>query len=163
MVFLIAVRDNDRGPFAITADTSETTYPSPLAGTNRLRQLERCRDLILTDDRHGPTYPCAVGVSVQMIESWILLAHNPNLTENGLPIFADKYQPTVKAHFAGLGIPPVPPQLKNRYDSISGNARRQRRREFNRTIAEQADLTSMAARSPSFAAFVRELEQLPKP
>ncbi len=159
-VFLIAVRDNDRGPFSADAGAPEAIYPSPLARVNRLRQLEFCRDSVHENDGHGPIFPCAVGISVQMIETWILLAHDPSLTEERLPIFPDKYQRTAKDHYAGQV---VPPQLKNLYDTISSNARRQKRREFNQSIAEKADLASVSSRSPSFAAFVSELENLPKP
>ena len=154
-VFLAVIRDNDRGPFAPTPADPVATYPKQLGTTNRLRQLEDFRDLILKDDGHGPVFPCAVGVSVQMIESWILLAKNPALTDAALPLFADKYQSTVKKHYAPA---PVPDQLKDLYDIASDNATGLKRRDFNRATAEQADLDSLAARSPSFAAFRAELK-----
>lgn len=162
-VFLIVVRDNDRGPFSPAPADPETTYPLPLAKLNRLRQLERCRDIIITADDDEPVYPCAVGISVQMIESWIILANDTDLTESTLPLFASKYQTTVKGHFAAQGQSTVPKQLKDLYDEISSNARRRMRRDFNRQVAEKADLDSLATRSPSFAAFVSELRRLPTP
>ncbi len=154
-IFLLAMRDNDRGPFAATPESVETIYPYPLGTTNRLRQLESFRDLIYQADGHGSILPCAVGVSVQMIETWILLSLDATLTEDALPIFADKYRRTVKQHYAPA---PVPDQLKDLYDIASDNATGLKRRDFNRATAEQADLDSLAARSPSFAAFRAELK-----
>ncbi|MEZ5329306.1 MAG: hypothetical protein R3F19_30010 [Verrucomicrobiales bacterium] len=156
-IWLVVVRDNDRGNFSPHADEPETAYAAPLGRTNRLRQLEQCRDLICTDDGNGPLFPCAVGVSVQMIETWILLALDPNTVESDLPIFAEKAHKSAKAHYHP---DPVPPQLKNQYDTKSGYATRQKRRDFNRRIAEESDLDSLAERSSSFGAFVRELKSL---
>ena len=162
-IFLIVVRDNDRAPYPAESGKLDFIFPSPLSLTNRLLQFRACREEILRADKKGEIFPCAIGVSVQMIESWILLAYDPNLGEADLPVFAEKYSATAKNHYLRLGHSPIPPQLKDRYDKVSKGARRAQRRAFNRLVATNADLTSLCQRSPSFADFHAELIQLPSP
>jgi hypothetical protein len=155
-IFMMVVRDNDRGPF--TYDGREYEFPEPVAKTNRFEQLRRFRTKYKAN-RLLPV-PCVVGVSVQMIETWVLLAANTSLNEAQLPLFSTKYNEDAKRHYGST----PDRQLKELFDVESKRARGSKRALYMRTIAENCDLHSLEERSVSFRAFVEDIrEQIPPP
>ena len=150
-VAVIIATDNDRAP----DHPGGVTSPRPLPAFDLKKQPRYQALQNLLRDKLGQAvenWPVnvAVAVPVEMIESWLLLLLEPDLTE--LPQFPEANAAAARAYYGGT----PPQQLKDIRDAI-----RQQRGVSLDTLfweaADQGDLDHLAARSKSFAMFEAEL------
>jgi hypothetical protein len=119
----------------------------------------RCRHCELRDalDRclpDGWPIPGAIAIPVQMIEAWLLLLHDKTKypLESGLPLCARRDQPIAVRHYGAA----PPPQLKDLVD-LERAATAKNRHDFALGCALALDMQDLAARSPSFALFAKQV------
>jgi hypothetical protein len=143
LVFTVAV-DNDRA------------VPHAAHGANR--DLA-CRHCGVDEEIHrllpdGRSIPGAIAVPVEMLEAWILLMHDPTTyaREYDLPRCARRYQPIAIRTYGAM----PPPQLKDLLESECVRIGRTRT-ELAEAAVLRLDAEDLAARSPSFALFRRQV------
>jgi hypothetical protein len=127
-------------------------------------RVETCRYCALTRAIHtglsdGWPIPGAIALPVQMIESWLLLMHDPVLypQESTLPACAWSHQEAARALY---GAHP-PPQLKDLVAaSLRASHQSRTKADFALECVLRLDAEGLAARSPSFDRFRREVSQL---
>jgi hypothetical protein len=149
--FLIGI-DNDR---AVEHPSHER-----LAHTSK----EACRHCTLTRAIHsglldGWPIPGAIALPVQMIESWLLLMHDPDRypQEWSLPACTWSHQEAARALY---GADP-PPQVKDLFEaSLRASLLSRTKAEFALECVLRLDAEGLAARSPSFDRFRCEVSQL---
>jgi hypothetical protein len=148
--FLVAI-DNDRAP----EHPAHEGRPHSKAEECRHCALERAMGHALPD---GRPIPGALAVPVQMIESWLLMMHDPATYPNEatLPMYARRRGVAARrAH----GHDP-PPQLKDLVRSAR-EARGWSEADFALDCVTRLDADDLAERSPSFQRFRDEVRGWP--
>ncbi|MGC1481288.1 MAG: hypothetical protein WA771_12330 [Chthoniobacterales bacterium] len=146
---VIAV-DNDRAP----GHPASTPHPGPLVGVDLKKQsryagIQKMLHSALGPDRSAWPVDIAPAVPVEMIESWLLVLHNPNRA--ALPIFSSASQSLPRAYYGST----PPPQLKDlrNHDAAAKNLSLD---EYFWSATE-SDLEAAAAASPSLKMFIDEI------
>ncbi len=142
--------DNDRAPGHPSADP----LPRPLAGVDRKKrprhqELTKMLESALGEDRSKWPIDVALAIPVEMIESWLLILHDPNLID--LPIFSDAKQQLARLYYGSN----PPPQLKKLRDTNAESLGSSLDDYF--FAAANRDLDAAAASSRSFAMFQDEV------
>ena len=151
-IAVILAVDNDRAP----EHPGALPHPRPLVGHDLKKSprfpavAQMLADALGTDRSTWPV-DVAVAMPVEMIESWVLLLHDPQ--RPSLPLFAEAIQPSARAYYGAT----PPPQLKDlcKADAAAlGNSLD----EYFWHAAEK-DIEATAAISPSFRMFVEALKR----
>jgi hypothetical protein len=163
--FLVSVDNDRRIPHADhinQADFQRSDF-NQLSKTERRDQ--RCRHCELEQrigeklgvDRDGWPIPGAIAVPVEMLESWLLLICRGDryASEAQLPVFSEKTKSSAQTYYGGPQ--KVPDQLKDLVEA-ERQVLDQSKRDFYLHCAQQLDPPKLAAVSPSFAEFLKQLD-----
>jgi hypothetical protein len=175
--FGLVLRDNHRSPVT-NLYTGETMSFFGAQRVNRLEQLREMRDRYFPAGHSGnPSVACGVGVCVQMIEAWLLLAANPDEHDENLPLFGECTGTETRKYYGALATPvmpkDIPPQLKDRFldfcrengiSPVSFEGRTRLAVELAQRLADNSRLSNLERRSVSFRMFCDDLrEYIPPP
>jgi len=152
--FIIAL-DNDRAPEHFF-DNNQKLIHNKIPGLSKRDASKQCRFCEIENrikERWGANpnnWPAkgAIAVPVQMLESWALIALDPNCAED-LPIFAKKSQQSAKDFYKKS----LSDQLKDLCDQYRAEQGGLTKGEFCLKVAEEMDLDEVAQKSYSFALF----------
>lgn len=153
--YLVVTIDNDR---AVTHPHHTTRYDLATAEKPKLCrvcELQQEIEAAWGTDREQWPVKAAIAVPVEMLESWLLLicGHLPE----SLPIFARKAQPTAVRYYTTHQ---PPDQLKDLCQMEMMQAGIHTKAEFYLAcVMNRLDPETLAAQSPSFAAFKGQVEQ----
>lgn len=148
--FIIAL-DNDRAP--------EHPDHQKLEGLSRRDHNQQCRYCELSTaiadvfGHNKAKWPAkgAITIPVQMLESWVLLAINPERAE--LPVFSRKTSSSARAFYHGS----PPDQLKDLCNKEKNARQFTSNTEFFLEIAQNIDVEAVSAGSPSFRNFCEQV------
>ena len=151
-VAVIITVDNDRAP----GHPGSLPHPRPLVGHDlkkppRYPAVMKMVSEALGADRSAWPVDVAVGIPVEMIESWVLLLCDPGRSE--LPLFAEASQQSARAYY---GTAP-PPQLKDLCKTEAAALGKPLDEYFWR--AAEQDIEAATVASQSFKMFLEELKQ----
>ena len=97
----------------------------------------------------------AIAIPVEMLESWLLLICDQRLREEALPIFSEQTQALCVDYFSPV---PPPEQLKDLCANEMKKLAFSKKDEFYLHCVEALDAQDLASRSPSFALFLKQIE-----
>jgi hypothetical protein len=152
-ILLLISMDNDRAP----KHPGGRTYPRALPTQDQRKESRFLKVKTMVEEKLGANpsqraVQAVIALPVEMIESWLLLLLDSGRDEDSLPPFSNADSKSARDYY---GKNP-PPQLKDESEAL----RRERKKDpFDHfyDAADTGDLDRLAAVSPSFALFRKDV------